>query len=136
MSDFVVGIILSIFVGIGMSTGGILVRIGAKKFRGNLLPKYKQNLLLGLQITFLNLFFTLGAMMSLISTVGKIAAPMIGNTTIAITIIYSTSYVSTILIGNWLLKEGVNKLELLAVGCLILAIVFVSFGTLLATGAI
>lgn len=72
--------------------------------------------------------------MSLFSTVGKIVAPMLGNTTIAITIIYSTSYISTILIGNWLLKESVSRIELMAVGCLILAIVFVSVGVVLATG--
>ena len=136
MQDFTLGIILSILVGVGMSTGGIFVRIGAKKFRGNLMPKYKQNLLLGLQITLLNLFFILGALMSLFSTVGKIVAPMIGNTTIAITVIYSTSYISTILIGNWLLKESVSKVELMAVGCLILAIVFVSVGVVLATGGV
>jgi len=136
MQDFTLGIILSILVGVGMSTGGIFVRIGAKKFRGNLMPKYKQNLLLGLQITLLNLFFILGALMSLFSTVGKIVAPMIGNTTIAITIIYSTSYISTILIGNWLLKESVSRVELMAVGCLILAIVFVSVGVVLATGGV
>lgn len=136
MVDYTLGIILSILVGIGMSTGGILVRIGSKKFRGNLIPKYKQNLMLGLQITLLNLFFILGALMSLFSTVGKIVAPMLGNTTIAITIIYSTSYISTILIGNWLLKESVSRIELMAVGCLILAIVFVSVGVVLATGGV
>ncbi len=136
MANFVFGIILSILVGIGMSTGGILVRIGAKKFRGNLMPKYKQNLILGLQITLLNTFFIIGALMSLFSTVGKLAAPMIGNTTIAITIIYSTSYVATILIGNWLLKENVSKIELIAVGCLIISIVLVSVGVILATGGI
>ncbi len=134
MQDFTLGIILSILVGIGMSAGGIFVRIGAKKFRGNLMPKYKQNLLLGLQITLLNLFFVLGALMSMFSTVGKIVAPMIGNTTIAITIIYSTSYISTILIGNWILKESMSRVELMAVGCLILAIVFVSVGVVFATG--
>lgn len=134
MQDFTLGIILSILVGIGMSTGGILVRIGAKKFRGNLMPKYKQNLLLGLQITLLNLFFILGALMSLFSTVGKLITPIIGNTTVTIPIIYSTSYISTILIGNWLLKEKVSRVELIAVGCLILAIVFVSVGSYLAGG--
>lgn len=54
MVDFTLGIIISILVGVGMSMGGILVRIGAKKFRGNLMPKYMQNLRLGLQIMLLN----------------------------------------------------------------------------------
>ena len=126
MQDFTLGIIISILSGIGMSAGGILVRVGAKKFRGNLMPKYKQNIRLGLQITILNTFFICGALMSLFATVGKLTVPAEWGTVVPVTLIYSTSYVSTI--GDWLLKERVSRIELLAVFLLILAISLVCIG--------
>lgn len=128
MQDFTIGIIISILSGIGMSAGGILVRVGAKKFRGNLMPKYKQNIRLGLQITLLNTFFISGALMSLFATIGKLTVPFEWGTVVPVTLIYSTSYVSTILFGDWLLKEKVSRIELLAVFLLILAITLVCIG--------
>ena len=136
MADFIWGIILSIVTGVAFSLGGILTRIGAKKFRGNLLPKYKQNLFFGLQITFLNTFFILGVLFSVLGTAGKVFAPMVGNTTIAITIIYSTSYIATIIFGTKLLKEKISRLELLAVAALMCSIIFVCLGVVLASGGL
>jgi hypothetical protein len=134
LADFVLGILVSLGTGISFSLSTILTKIGARKFRGNLGPKLKQNLMFAAQLALLNTFFIVGLLISVVGTVGKLAAPLVGNSTIAITIIYSSNYVAIILLGKILIDESVDKLEIIAVILLILAIIFVSVGVLTAGG--
>ena len=128
------GILISIGTGIAFSVSTLLTKLGARKFRGNLGPKLKQNIIFAAELALLNLFFISGLLISVIGTVGKLAAPVVGNTTIAITIIYSSNYVAIILLGKVMIGEEVSKLELVAVVLLILAIALVSVGVLTAGG--
>ncbi|MHA1300448.1 MAG: hypothetical protein ACTSO9_13595 [Candidatus Helarchaeota archaeon] len=134
MADFVLGILISVGTGVSFSLSTILTKIGARKFRGNLGPKIKQNIIFAAQMALLNTFFIIGLLISVIGTVGKLAAPLVGNSTIAITIIYSSNYIAIIILGKILIDEEVSKLEIIAVILLILAIVLVSVGVLTAGG--
>ena len=135
MADFVLGILISVGTGIAFSVSTLLTKLGARKFRGNLGPKLKQNIIFAAELALLNLFFITGLLISVIGTVGKLAAPVVGNSTIAITIIYSSNYIAIILLGKIMIGEEVSKLEFIAVILLIAAIVLVSVGVLTAGGS-
>ena len=134
MANFLLGILISIGTGVAFSVSTLLTKMGARKFRGNLGPKLKQNLIFAAELALLNLYFISGLLISVIGTVGKLAAPVVGNSTIAITIIYSSNYIAIILLGKIMIGEEISKLELVAVILLISAIVLVSVGVLTAGG--
>jgi drug/metabolite transporter (DMT)-like permease len=126
--NFLIGIIIGILVGICFSLGGILTRAAGKKFRNHLLQKLKQSIFFALGMIFLNIIFLVGLVFTLIGTVGKIIVPFFGilTTAIFLPVIYSTSYITTIIAGKLILKESIDKIEIIAIILLIIVIILVS----------